>query len=160
MEIVALLIIIALLWTTIGKFFIQGLSGDTPATANATGQPAMHWPARGDFDFDIVGESSYQEALKLAAGDHGDRNDGIACTALLVPEDQNPYDNKAVRVDINNRTVGYLSRENARSYRRRLAGKKIGMAVTSCDALIVGGYILGTGERAMYGVKLDIKPFW
>jgi hypothetical protein len=77
----------------------------------------------------------------------------------LIPEDTNPHDDKAVRVAMGGVTVGYLSREDARTYRRRLATKKLGMCVASCGAQIVGGYDLNDGTQAYYGVKLDIKPF-
>ena len=41
-------------------------------------------------------------------------------TAVLVLDDDNPYDNKAVRVEIDGYLVGHLSRENARQYRKKL----------------------------------------
>ena len=121
--------------------------------------PAYIWPAIGDFDFEVVGESYYQPAISALAGEHGDDGADLHTTALLVPDNHNPYDDKAVRVDIRGLTVGHLSRDNARSFRRRLAQKKLGTAPTQCDALIMGGFVLQDGQRADYGVRLDIRPF-
>jgi hypothetical protein len=68
----------------------------------------------------------------------------------------NPYDSKAIRVDIQGNTVGYLSRENARQYRKRLekAGHK-GMTAT-CFAMVVGGWDRGSGDKGHFGVRLDL----
>lgn len=120
---------------------------------------ALDWPAPGNFDFEIVGESNYQNTLKKLAGDHSDQSPDKECQAILVPEDDNRYDQNAIRADIDGQTVGYLSRDDAPRFRRRLGAKKIGGRQTRCAALIVGGFTMKNGERASYGVKLDIKPF-
>lgn len=107
------------------------------------------------FDFPIVGESHYQEALArlVSEGEHR------FFTAALIPETDNPYDRSAVRVDINGMTVGHLSAENARSFRRRLASKKLGGQTTTCGAKIYGGGSSDTGKEKSFGVWLDLKPF-
>lgn len=53
-------------------------------------------------------------------------------------------------------TVGYLSRKNAREYRKRL--KKAGYQgiTATCFAIIVGGWDRGGGDRGHFGVKLDL----
>ena len=119
-----------------------------------------HWPPSGDFDFEIVGESNYQEAIRGLAGEHDQYGAATRCVATLVPEDDNPYDDKAVRVDIDGQTVGYLCKEDARSFRRRLGAKKLSGQVTTCDAVIKGGGTRKSGERLHYGVQLDMKPFY
>lgn len=124
------------------------------------GTDLHHWESMNEFGFDAVGETNYQKALRSLVGDHGERSPNFQCKALLVPEDDNPYDDKAIAVQIKGELVGYLSREDARSFRRRLGSKKLTGQTTSCDALIVGGYVMKDGQRASYGVKLDIKPFW
>ena len=78
--------------------------------------------------------------------------------ALLVPDDSNKYDDKAVRVDIEGSTVGHLSREDARSFRRRLGAKRLSGQITSCRAIICGGGVRD-GEKCKYGVYLNIKEF-
>lgn len=117
------------------------------------------WPERGQYDFEIVGESHYQMVLAALADVPDTPDQEKTGTAILVPEDTNPHDNKAVRVTVQGLTVGYLSREDARSYRRRLAAKKLGMVPASCGILVTGGHQLRDGTRASYGAMLDIKPF-
>ena len=135
----------------------------TPTKAKAAAsQPSTathHWPALGNFEFEVVGESNYQKAIAAAAGSHGTQSADVQCLATLEPEDDNPYDPKAVAIRIQGTLVGYLSREDARSFRRRLGQKRISGQVTTCDALIVGGGTRKNGEKLHYGVKLDIKPF-
>src|SRR5688500_11155797 len=72
------------------------------------------------FSIDIVGESKYQPALASICGGRTDESQEKIVEAVLVHEDNNPYDDKAIRVDIQGKTVGYLSRENARQYRKKL----------------------------------------
>lgn len=120
---------------------------------------AFSWPKLDEYEFDIVGEGPNQFALKRLAGEHGQDAAEVYTTAVLVPYATNPHDDKAVRVDIDGWPVGHLSREDARSFRRRLGAKKLGAASTSCGALIMGGFTNRQGEVASYGVRLDIKPF-
>ena len=137
--------------------------GDTPTDpepAQAVPTQAVYdWPSLGDFDFEVVGESYCQKAIERLAGEHGDQSPDLRVKAVLVPVSNNPHDDKAVRVEVDGYLVGHLSRENARSFRRRLGAKKLGAVPTGCDALIVGGFLMDSGSRASYGVCLDIKPF-
>ena len=71
-------------------------------------------------------------------------------------KDENPHDSMAVRVDINGTTVGYLSRDHARTYRRGLSKAGYGTANAYCEALIRGGWDRGEGDRGFYGVYLDL----
>ena len=119
----------------------------------------FHWPSIGAFDFEVVGESNYQGAISKLAGVHGTDGANLHCVASLIPENLNRHDPKAVAVKIQGEVIGYLSRDDARSFRRRLAQKKFSGATTTCDACIVGGGIRKSGERLFYGVRLDIKPF-
>lgn len=93
----------------------------------------------------MVGESHSQDALLQVAGSGEVRH---PCEARLVLEDGNPYDSQAVRVDIGGRTVGYLSRADAKRYRVRVIDK--GLTV-SCNAVIIGG---GVGRSL--GAWLDL----
>ena len=121
--------------------------------------PVHHWPTLEEFAFDIVGESNYQPTLKALRGDPDDpAMDGIG-TALIVPENDNSYDNQAVKVMVQNLTIGYFAKEDARSFRKRLAAMKLGTSVTSCGVQITGGHTLRNGETAHFGARLDIKPF-
>jgi len=81
---------------------------------------------------------------------------GSAQNTVLILEDDNPHDDKAVRVEIEGHAVGYLSRERAREYRKGLAGAGQPQTAGFCGAVIRGGWDRGGGDRGNYGVWLDI----
>jgi hypothetical protein len=125
----------------------------------AAGDTPYVWPKLDDCEFEIVGESNYQDAIKRLAGDHGSEPASAEFRAMLVPE-VNPHDHLAVRVDGQGvGTVGYMSRDDARSFRRRLTAKKLGDAATLCFAEVTGGGTARNGNKLFYGVRLAIKPF-
>ena len=97
----------------------------------------------GRFAVAVVGESHYQDALQEICGPEGPG--GRTFEASLILDDSNPYDPNAVRVDVEGRTVGYLSREAAPIFRKRVAKRR---RVTLCQAEIRGSTI--------YGVWLDL----
>lgn len=138
---------------------IGGAYEELNPKVNADAESFFHWPSLENFDFEVVGESNYQPALRSAAGDHGDKSPSGQYIAKLIPENDNKFDKLAVRIDINNMTVGYMSKEDARSFRRRLSAKKLGSKITTCDAAIIGGYLMQDGKKASYGVCLDLKSF-
>lgn len=115
-------------------------------------RPANRTPASGPglFALDIVGESSYQSVLSAIAG--GKTEEGVRkiCEATLVLDNGNRHDNKAVRVEIRGRTVGHLSRQDARRYRAGNPKKS-----ERVPALIIGGWDRGRYDEGMFGVKLD-----
>jgi hypothetical protein len=119
----------------------------------------FHWPELGGFEYSIVGTSFYQDALQEIAGEHPGKMARVRTIAHLIPDPKNKFDDKAVRVDIAGHTVGHLSKEDARSFRRRLGAKKIGPNTTTCAAEVWGGNVDRSGKEWGYGVKLDIKPF-
>lgn len=121
---------------------------------------AFQWPSLGTFEFDVVGEGNYQNSIASIVDDYDEGTSVEIFKAILIPENQNKFDSMAVRVEINNKTVGYMSKDDARSFRRRLSSKKIGIKITSCNAEFIGGFIKPDGTRANYGVRLDIKPFY
>lgn len=117
----------------------------------------MHAPAdieaEGNFDFEIVGESNYQQAIErvLPPQPAVEGKVRIYTLATIATEDDNEYDDKAVVVAIDRRTVGYLCRDDARRYRRWR--KKHGAPdPATCRCVIVGG-----GMKD-YGIWLD-TPF-
>jgi len=120
---------------------------------------ALVWPELGQFGAEVVGESYYQAALTRIVGSADDAGVRQLEQAVLVPEDDNPHDSQAVGVYIQDFKVGHLSREGARTFRRRLAAKKAKGLPSKCGALVVGGHKLENGTRASYGVWLDIKSF-
>jgi hypothetical protein len=117
-----------------------------------------HWETTGDFAVHVVGESHYQRQLAALAGEHGTKRARVEQVAELVLDDSNKFDAKAVAVVIGGQMVGHLSRDDARSYRRRLGQKGLAGVTASCSAIIVGGGTRGKTKHS-FGVMLDLKPF-
>jgi hypothetical protein len=112
----------------------------------------------GDFAVEVVGVSRRQDGLAAIVERHGRSGRAVTIDAVLVLEDANPHDANAVRVEIDGDMVGYLSRDNARRYRADLAAVGQPHASVRCNARIVGGFETPSGERAHFGVRLDLPP--
>ena len=110
-------------------------------------------PGEGEYALQIVGESHYQEALAAICGGKTEDGHEKEVEARLVFENDNRYDDHAVRVDIDGKAVGYLKREHARQVRKQI--KRDDPPIT-CKAVIVGGWDRGHGDTGHFGVKLDI----
>ena len=110
----------------------------------------------GTYNVDVVGESHYQKALERICGGRTENSQRLVVEAFLVLEDDNPHDSKAVRIFIQGKTVGYLDRETARSFRKQIAGIRMTGVAAKCSAIIVGGWDRGRGDRGYFGVKLDL----
>lgn len=106
----------------------------------------------GTFAVDVVGVSRRQAEIAAIVERHGRSG------RTLVLENSNPHDENAVRVEIDGALIGYLSRENAPRYRADLAAAGASAATVRCQARIVGGFETATGERANFGVRLDLPP--
>jgi hypothetical protein len=109
------------------------------------------------YPLEVVGESGYQVAIRALAEAHPERGalrDSARCEvrAMLVPEPANPHDATAVRVEVDDRQVGYLSRADAAKYR-----SLVGLGRAPVAALIVGGWNRGLGDRGSYGVRLAFR---
>ncbi len=110
----------------------------------------------GTYNVDVVGESHYQKALERICGGRTENSQRLVVEAFLVLEDDNPHDSKAVRIFIQDKTVGYLDRETARSFRKQIGGIRMTGVAAKCSAIIVGGWDRGGGDRGYFGVKLDL----
>jgi hypothetical protein len=110
------------------------------------------------FAVEVVGVSRRQEAIGALVEKHGRSGRTVTVDAVLVLEDSNPHDANAVRVEIEGELIGYLSRDNARRYRADLAAAGTPHASVQCKARIVGGFETAEGERAHFGVRLDLPP--
>ena len=108
-------------------------------------------PGRG-WTFEVVGESQYQSALATQYRRLGGNGHDLKTTASLCPDDNNPHDVNAVRIELSGQTVGYLKREAARIYRESLGNQP-----SRCGAKIVGGFELDDGTQAYFGVKLNLS---
>jgi len=107
----------------------------------------------------VRGESNYKANFEkicwTADEEEGYKDDGLQ--AILYFEDDNKYDpENAIRIEIEDLTVGYLSKSDAKAYRKRL--KELGTPenpIAICVASIRGGFLKKDGEKADYGVRLD-----
>ena len=104
-------------------------------------------PPSGAYDFEIVGETSCQQALWDLAGGNTAEGVNVQAVAHLVVE---TTPSTAVRVDIAGRPVGYLSHSNAVRYRTQV--NKTG----TCAAVIRGGW-QREREAGNFLVKLDLE---
>lgn len=116
--------------------------------------------AFGSYNLQIKGESNYQDDIKqIIHYDEDGTRQSIqedSLTAELIFEDNNPYDKgNAIRVEIDHRTVGYLSRDDAKKYRQALASKNLTGAVGTCYAAIIGKYNNELDDM-LFGVRLDL----
>jgi hypothetical protein len=94
--------------------------------------------ANRQFLTNAVGESRYQQYLAGICGPRKREGEKKLVDAKLYFEDGN----KVVRVDIDALTVGYLSRDDAREWRRAVLAqwpKVAHLEYVTCKALIVGG---------------------
>ena len=104
-----------------------------------------------DYSVEIVGESHGQEALEEICGGRDTESANLKVTARLEREDDNPHDDQAVKVIIQGRHVGYLSRGDARRYRAMPS------VPAEVPALIVGGWDRGDRRAGHYGVRLALR---
>lgn len=116
----------------------------------------LHISTDGSYSFNIVGESYHQPELRRICGRKTPEGYRKQVVATLTLEDDNPHDDRAVRVDIEGKTVGHLSREGARSIRQQLRNDGRAEKQLTTDAIIVGGWDRGGGDEGDFGVKLDL----
>ncbi len=119
---------------------------------DAYGRPNRTWAD--EFPCEVVGESRYQDDLEEICGGRDNEGNRERVVASLIPEDDNKFDGQAVKVVIEGYKVGYLSRENARKFRRKHKNRK---SPFRCDAIILGGWDRGEGDIGHYGVRLKVK---
>jgi HIRAN domain len=115
-----------------------------------------HLPGPGTFEIEVVGESHYQGTLENICGGRSEDGANKIVEATIILESNNPHDNKAVRIDIDGQTVGYLPRESARVYRRKLKKAGYPLPTCTCFAVIRGGWDRGGDDRGYFGVRLDL----
>jgi hypothetical protein len=100
--------------------------------------PSIEKSNGGDtFSSYAVGHSHHQDALKRIFSERTSESQEKLVEAVLLLDDGNPYDNQAVRVDIQGQTVGYLKHENARQFRKKMMEKDPSGIKTTCAAKIV-----------------------
>ena len=119
--------------------------------------PIARVDGTGDFGLEIVGESHYQKALEMITGGKTLDEHEMELDALLIHDDGNPYDNKAVAVTIGGDIVGYLDRKLARQFRKQMEEAGFPGHPAVCKAIIVDVWDRGNGpDEGPLGVKLDM----
>jgi hypothetical protein len=114
----------------------------------------------GTYSLSVVGEANYQGALRHICGEHTKDGYRLEKQAVLISEVTNAYDKNAVFVMIDDKKVGYLSREDAADYQVSMRMLNKAGHASVADAIIVGGFIKKDGSKAHYGVRLDLSfPF-
>lgn len=135
---------------------LQFLLGSTePTKASETCEP-MHLAAGDDFDFEIVGEANYQQALDNLCAGKCEEGHELEATVQLCFQDDNPYDENAVVVLINRSVVGYVPRDKAASFRTEILKINPHERPVVCHAIIVGGWLRDDGHEGHYGVRLSL----
>lgn len=128
---------------------------------SSIGPPRGSSPARdsrftvvdGRVDLEVVGESFHQDALRQVAGVSTGHTRAVV-NAILVAEENNPYDPNAVAVSIQGREVGHLSREDAAHMRPGL----LALQERAGTWIALPGVIAGGGPRDTLGVFLRYDP--
>jgi hypothetical protein len=108
----------------------------------------------GTFSLEVVGGESCQPELEALTDNPLLEEETRIVLALLIPEDTNPYDRAAVRVQIVGRTVGYLSRADARALRASLGSEVQGTTRFRCRAKLQRLRFHMGGE--VWTVRLDV----
>jgi hypothetical protein len=110
----------------------------------------------GKFDYEIVGEASYQNRLRLISAGRRERGEqDVRFPCHLHFEINGHTHMPAIRVDASGgRTVGYFPAEQAEVYAPILQEIEQSGQKAECLGVLVGGH----GDRPTFGVWLDFKP--
>mgnify|MGYP000896239109 FL=1 len=102
----------------------------------------------GTFQIEVVGESKYFDNLRKIAGSNRDDDVEVVKTAYMVPEPSNQYDPNAIRVVVDQMTVGYLPRPAAAMLSPLLRKAKLAAVQTEAEISAFEG-------ANNYSVQLD-----
>ena len=125
--------------------------------------PTQHQPAwldgGEDFKLPVVGNFHYQRAFEKICGPRTEKGENRVVAAVLILDNTNRYDNNAVRVQVEGKTVGYLSRSDASAFRTRLQHERVIAQNFTCKANIRGGRIRENEEPSMFDIYLDVHLY-
>jgi hypothetical protein len=111
------------------------------------------------YPLQVQGESFYKENIEEVTSYMGE-DDGVDIDDLIAQlalDDDNPHDpGNAVKVTIDGKQVGNLSKPEAMRYRQKLAELGIPNAIGECYASVKGGFSRRDGSQADFGVRLDL----
>jgi hypothetical protein len=116
----------------------------------------VHIAGDGGYAVEVVSGSSHQDRLEWLAQGRGEEPVDYTCTALLLPEPNNPFDPNAVSVSIRGVRVGYLPADAAASM--AAAMQMWGFERATCAAIVEGGWYRSTEDKGDFCVRLDANP--
>ena len=119
-------------------------------------EPAFTLAHTRGFTQEVVGEASYQKAISKVVGGKTTYSAKHECTALLICDDANKYDQNAVEVQIDGRLVGYLPKNDAAAYRQELENIDAQLPSVAVRAKVVGGW-RDEDSEGEFGVKLNLR---
>ena len=133
-----------------------GGSSNAPARGSKPGRDSQFTLVDGPVNLEVVGESFYQDGLRQAAGVSTGHTRAVV-NAILVAEENNPYDPNAVAVWVQGHQVGHLSRDDAAQMRAGL----LALQERTGTWIALPGAIAGGGPRDTLGVFLryDLGAF-
>jgi hypothetical protein len=100
-----------------------------------------------------VGESNYLDELNEILRSTPKHKGRYETIATLSPEPSNPHDPNAIRILIGDKPVGYLSRADAKRFRKSHSAAIASEQIIQCRARLTGG----TDEKPNIGVLLDFN---
>jgi hypothetical protein len=126
----------------------------TPSSTG-TGAGGVANVGRGGFDYEIVGEQSYQDRLRQISAGRVERGERVIFRCRLRYEINSHTHEPAVRIDASGgRTVGYFPAEQAEAYAAAIHALEEGGKSAECQGVLVGG----RPGKPNFGVWLDFKP--
>ena len=148
-----------LLWRGVKSRFDQPdfvVAGSAFGPISAQAPLDMHqWPHLGRFDFEVERTGFYQAVLRRVLDQQG-----AHCVATLSAGNGSGLNTGApVEVLIEDECVGCLSDGDATRFHRRLAYEGRPGQLSQCDARITVTEAARKGEKRVYGIVLDLKPF-
>ena len=104
----------------------------------------------------VISAAQDQATLEFLFGPHAPHGVRRQATAWLIPEEENPHDRNAVRVEIRGKGIGYLHPSDASLFRRQRAAREMPNAIGQCQAVVSGGWISRDGRKGPFEVWLDL----
>jgi hypothetical protein len=140
------------------SYLTQFLSFLTPQKPPAKPQPQETLVLVGSFSYarQVMSSTQDQAVLEVLFGPHAPHGVRRQATAWLIPEEENPHDKNAVRVEIRGKKVGYLHSRDAGLFRRQRAAREMPNAIGQCQAVVTGGWVSRDGRKGPFEVWLDL----
>lgn len=125
----------------------------TPAATEPTLASVAHL-GHGSFNFEVVGEQSYQSALRNVSAGRVERGERVTVACCLRYEINSHTHDPAVRVDTSSgRTIGYFPADQAAVHASAIHKLELDGDTAACQGVLVGGQ----PDKPSFGVWLDFK---